>query len=182
MPHPSLCIAPALAPPQLRLPGHFWALVSASEIVPRLPAAHPPAQAPRVQARWIVGRVQTLRPRRGQKGQVVPTCGAGPGPQQWHLRGWSTAVPLPLASGNWQQLRPTVGCGHSTCQMALTWPLSRLRPGVSSCCCATGTRTCNYTCCVIAQQTCEGCHNWGWQPPKDLSHCHPGWLLGAWKG
>ncbi|KAK1344083.1 hypothetical protein QTO34_014642 [Cnephaeus nilssonii] len=182
VPPPSLCTVPASAPPQLRLPGHFLALVSAGETVPRPPAARPPAQAPRVQARWTVGRVQTLRPQRGQKGPVVLTCGAGPGPQQWHLHGWSTAVPLPSASGSWQQRRRTVGCGHSTCPMALTWPRSRLQPGVFSCCCVTGTRTCSYTCCVTARRTCEGCPLLGWRPPTESSHCHPGRLLGAGKG
>lgn len=164
-PHPSLCTVPALAPPQLRLPGHCLALVSAKETVPRPPAARPRAQAPRVQARWTVGRVQTLKPQKGQKGRAVPTCGAEPGPQQWHWHGWSTAVPLPSVSGNWQQLRRTVGCGHSTCLMALTWLRSRLQPGVFSCCCVTGTRTCSYTCCVTAQRTCEGCSLLGWRPP-----------------
>ena len=103
-----------------------------------------------------MGGDQTLRPRRGQKGLVVLTCGAGLGPRLWRLRGWSTAVQGPLVSGNWQQRRLTVGCGRSTCPTAWTWPTSRLQPAVSSCCCVTGTRTCSSTCCATAPQTCEG--------------------------
>ena len=181
-PHPSLRTAPASAPPQPHLPGHSWALVSARATVPRLPAAHPPAQAQRVQARWTVGRVQTQRPQKVQEGRVVPTFGAGPGPQQWHLRGWSTAVPLLSANGNWQQLRLTVGFGHSTCRMALTWPPSRLQPEVSSCCYATGTRTCSYICCVTAQQTCEGCPLLGLVPPNRLKSLPPGLASPCWEG
>lgn len=41
--------------------------------------------------------------------------------------------------------------------MALTWLPSKPQPGVSSCCSATGTRICSYTCCAIARQMCEGC-------------------------
>ena len=103
-----------------------------------------------------MGGDQTLRPQRGWKGLVALTCGAGLGPRLWRLRGWSTAVRGPLASGNWQLRRLTVGCGRSTCPMAWTWPTSRLQPAVSSCCCVTGTRTCSSTCCATAPQTCEG--------------------------
>ncbi|XP_077610588.1 von Willebrand factor A domain-containing protein 5B2 isoform X2 [Crocuta crocuta] len=154
---PLLCTAPASAPPQPPLPGHFWDLVLARVTVPRPPAARPPAQALRVQARWIADGAQTLRLQRAQKGREVRTCGAGPGPPPWRSHGWSTAALPPLASGNWQQLKLTVGCGPSTCPMALTWLPSRPQPGVSSCCSATGTRTCSYTCCAIALQMCEGC-------------------------
>ncbi|XP_036926892.1 von Willebrand factor A domain-containing protein 5B2 isoform X6 [Sturnira hondurensis] len=181
-PHPLLHTVPASAPLQPHLPGHSWALVLARVTVLQLPAAHPPAQALRVQARWTAGRVQTQRPQRVQEGRLVLTFGAGPGPQQWHLRGWSTAVPLPLVSGNWRQLRLTVGCGHSICLMALTWPPSRLRPGVSSCCYATGTRTCSYTCCVTAQQTCEGCPLLGLVPPNRLKSLPPGLDSRCWEG
>lgn len=67
-PRPSQRTAPASAPPRPRLPGHFWALVLARETVPQPPAAHPPARAPRGQARWTVGEAQTLKPPRGQEG------------------------------------------------------------------------------------------------------------------
>lgn len=79
--HPLLCTVPASAPPRSPLPGRFWDLVLARVTVPQPPAARPPAQALRVQARWIVGGAQTPRPQRVQKGWVVLTCGAGPGPQ-----------------------------------------------------------------------------------------------------
>lgn len=147
--------------------------MSARVTAPRPPAAHPPARAPRVQARRTVGGAQTRRPRRERKGPVVPTCGAGPGPRLWRSRGWSTAVQPPLANGNWQQLRPTVGCGLSTCLTASTWLPSRPQPGVSSCCCATGTRTCSYTCCATAQQTCEGCVLLRLAPPNSRKSLPP---------
>lgn len=100
VPHLLLRTAPASAPPQPHLPGHFWDLVSAKATVPWPPTANLPAQAPRVQAKRTVGGAQTPRPQRGQMAWEVLTCGAGPGPQPWHSRGWSTAVPLPSASGN----------------------------------------------------------------------------------
>lgn len=108
------------------------------------------------------------------------TCGAGPGPQPWPWHGWSTAVPPPLASGNLQQLKQTVGCGRSICLMALTWLPSKLQLGVSSCCSVTGTKTCSYTCCATARQMCEGCPLLGWRCLTNSSHCHPGPASPCW--
>lgn len=154
-PHPLLCTVPASAPPQPHLPGYFWARVLARATAPRPPAVHLTARVLRVWARWTVGGVQTRRPQRGGMGQPALICGAGPGPQLWHWHGWSTAVLLPLESGNWQQLRLTAGYRPSTCPMALIWLPSRLQPGVSSCCYATGTKICSYTCCATARQMCK---------------------------
>lgn len=50
-PRPLLHTVPASAPPQHHLLGHFWALVLAKVTVPQPPAASPPAQVLKVQAR-----------------------------------------------------------------------------------------------------------------------------------
>lgn len=99
-PHPLLPTAPASAPPRPHLPGHCWALVLARVTVPRPPAASPPAQALRVQAKQTVDGAQILRSQKEWEGRAALTCGGAPGPQRWPWRGWSTAAPRPLASGN----------------------------------------------------------------------------------
>lgn len=99
-PRPLPHTVPASAPPQPHLLGHFWVLVLAKETVPQPPAANPPAQALKAQARQTVGGAQTPRPQKEWKSRKALIFVGALGPQLWPWHGWNTAAQLPLASGN----------------------------------------------------------------------------------